>query len=200
MGMSGTGPRRVVVGITGASGSLYGIRILQRLKELRGIESHLIVTRSGALTIQQETSYDVPGVMALADVVHPVTNIGAVLASGSYPTHGMVIAPCSMRTVGAVANSLADNLVVRAADVMLKEGRPLVLLVRESPLHVGHLRVMTLAAEAGAVIAPPVPAFYNRPTSLEEIVDHTVSRALDRLGIEHGGSVPWSGLLQGPRQ
>jgi 4-hydroxy-3-polyprenylbenzoate decarboxylase len=124
-----------------------------------------------------------------------VTNIGATIASGSFPTAGMVVAPCSMRTVGAIANSLADNLVVRAADVMLKEGRPLVLLVRESPLHRGHLRVMSLAAEAGAVIAPPVPAFYHRPSSLEEVVDHTVSRVLDRLGIEHGGTVPWRGLL-----
>jgi 4-hydroxy-3-polyprenylbenzoate decarboxylase len=188
-------PRRVIVGITGASGAAYGIRLLQRLKELPDVESHVVVTRGGALTIQQESTYAVPDVMALADVVHPVTNIGASIASGSFPTLGMIVAPCSMRTVGAVANSIADNLVVRAADVMLKEGRPLVLMVRESPLHRGHLRLMALAAEAGAVIAPPVPAFYHRPTSLEEVVDHTVSRALDRLGVEHGGTVPWRGLL-----
>lgn len=187
--------RRVVVGITGASGAVYGIRLLQRLKELPEVESHLVVTRGGVLTIQQETALGVPEVMALADVVHPVTNIGASIASGSFPTLGMVIAPCSMRTVGAVANSLADNLVVRAADVTLKEGRPLVLMVRESPLHRGHLRLLSLAAEAGAVIAPPVPAFYHHPTSLEEVVDHTVSRALDRLGVDHGATVPWQGLL-----
>jgi 4-hydroxy-3-polyprenylbenzoate decarboxylase len=187
--------RRVVVGITGASGAVYGIRLLQRLRDLPDVESHVIVTRGGALTIQQETTFDTPEVLALADVVHPIANIGASIASGSFPTAGMIIAPCSMRTVGAVANSIADNLVVRAADVMLKEGRPLVLLVRESPLHRGHLRLMSLAAEAGAVIAPPVPAFYHRPSSLEEVVDHTVSRALDRLGVEHGGTVAWGGLI-----
>jgi 4-hydroxy-3-polyprenylbenzoate decarboxylase len=193
--MSDNAPRRVVVGITGASGAVYGIRLLQRLRELPDVESHLVVTRGGVLTIQQETTFDTPDVLALADVVHPVANIGASIASGSFRTAGMIIAPCSMRTVGAVANSLADNLVVRAADVALKEGRPLVLLVRESPLHRGHLRLMSLAAEAGAIIAPPVPAFYHRPTSLEEIVDHTVSRAMDRLGIEHDGTVPWAGLI-----
>jgi 4-hydroxy-3-polyprenylbenzoate decarboxylase len=193
--VSQSAPRRVIVGITGASGAVYGIRLLQRLKELPDVESHVVVTRGGALTIQQETAFQVPEVLALADAVHPVANIGASIASGSFPIAGMVVAPCSMRTLGAVANSLADNLVVRAADVTLKEGRPLVLLVRESPLHRGHLRLMSLAAEAGAVIAPPVPAFYHRPTSLEEVVDHTVSRVLDRLGIEHGGTVPWRGLL-----
>ena len=193
--MSPSAPRRVVVGITGASGAVYGIRLLQRLAGLPDVESHLVVTRGGVLTIQQETAFEMPDVLALADVVHPVANIGASIASGSFPTAGMVIAPCSMRTVGAIANSLADNLVVRAADVALKEGRPLVLMVRESPLHRGHLRVMSLAAEAGAIIAPPVPAFYHRPTSLEEVVDHTVSRVLDRLGVEHGGTVPWRGLM-----
>jgi 4-hydroxy-3-polyprenylbenzoate decarboxylase len=193
--MGDNAPRRVVIGITGASGAVYGIRMLQRLRELPGVESHLIVTRGGVLTIQQETTFDTAEVLGLADVVHPVANIGASIASGSFRTAGMIIAPCSMRTVGAVANSLADNLVVRAADVTLKEGRPLILLVRESPLHRGHLRLMSLAAEAGAVIAPPVPAFYHRPSSLEEVVDHTVSRALDRLGVEHGGTVPWGGLI-----
>jgi 4-hydroxy-3-polyprenylbenzoate decarboxylase len=193
--MGDNAPRRVVVGITGASGVVYGIRLLQRLRELPDVESHVVVTRGGALTIQQETAFDTAEVLALADVVHPAANIGASIASGSFRTAGMIIAPCSMRTLGAVANSLADNLVVRAADVTLKEGRPLVLMVRESPLHRGHLRLMSLAAEAGAVIAPPVPAFYHRPSSLEEVVDHTVSRTLDRLGVEHGGTVPWAGLL-----
>jgi 4-hydroxy-3-polyprenylbenzoate decarboxylase len=193
--VSQSAPRRVIVGITGASGAVYGIRLLQRLSGLPDVESHLVVTRGGVLTIQQETAFDVPDVLALADVVHPVANIGASIASGSFPTAGMVVAPCSMRTVGAIANSLADNLVVRAADVTLKEGRPLILMVRESPLHRGHLRLMSLAAEAGAIIAPPVPAFYHRPTSLEEVVDHTVSRTLDRLGVEHGATVPWLGLM-----
>jgi polyprenyl P-hydroxybenzoate/phenylacrylic acid decarboxylase-like protein len=193
--MNHAAPRRVVVGITGASGAVYGIRLLQRLARLPDVESHVIVTRGGALTIQQETPLEVPEVLALADVVHPVANIGASIASGSFRTAGMIVAPCSVRTLGAVANSIADNLVVRAADVTLKEGRPLVLLLRESPLHAGHIRLMAQATEAGAVIAPPVPAFYHRPTTVEEIVDHTVSRALDRLGIDHDGTVPWRGLL-----
>ena len=192
-------PARIVIGISGASGATYGIRALQQLADNPQIETHLIVSKGGALTIQQETDFELKDVLALADVVHPDTNIGASIASGSFPTAGMLVAPCSMRTLGAIANSMADTLMIRAADVVLKEGRPLVLLVRESPLHRGHLRLMSLAAEAGAIIAPPVPSFYHRPTTVEEIVDHTVARALDCLIPDVGGAQPWEGLRpQGP--
>lgn len=192
-------PKRIVVAITGASGVIYGIRALQLLRAHADVESHLVISRGGALTISQETDWRVADVAELADVVHPASNVGASIASGSFWTEGMLVAPCSMRTVGAIANSLADNLVVRAADVTLKEGRPLVLMVRETPLHRGHLRILGDAADAGAVIAPPVPAFYHRPATVEEIVDHTVMRCLDRLLPGLGGSRSWNGLRPGDR-
>lgn len=168
--------------------------MLQKLAEIPDVESHLVTSRAGMLTIAAETDHTTSEVAAMADVAHSPSDVGATIASGSFRTHGMVVAPCSMRTLGAIANSMADNLLTRAADVTLKEGRPLVLMVRESPLHPDHLRLMSLAAEAGAVIAPPVPAFYHRPTTLDEIIDHSVARALDRLGITGTGTREWEGL------
>ena len=192
--MTADAVRRVVVGITGASGAIYGIRMLQLLAARPDVESHVVVSRAGALTIQQETEWDVPAVLALADVVHSPGNVGATIASGSFPAFGMVVAPCSIRTLSAIANSQADSLLTRAADVMLKEGRPLVLMVRETPLHRGHLRLLSLAAEAGAIIAPPMPAFYQQPKSIDDLVNHSVVRVLDRLGLPDSGTRPWQGL------
>jgi len=187
-------PKRVVVAITGASGAIYGIRALEMLHRRDDVEVHVVISRGGGLTITQETGRRVAEVAALADVVHPAANVGASIASGSYGTQGMLVAPCSMRTVGAIASSLADNLVVRAADVTLKEGRPLVLMVRETPLHRGHLRILADAADAGAVIAPPVPAFYHHPTTIDDVVDQTVARALDRIAAGLGAAQSWKGL------
>ncbi|MCW3040981.1 MAG: 3-octaprenyl-4-hydroxybenzoate carboxy-lyase [Solirubrobacterales bacterium] len=186
--------RRVVVAITGASGVGYGVRMLELLAAEPTIETHLIVSAAGALTIRHELDRDLSSVVALADVVHRPASIGASIASGSFETAGMVVAPCSIKTLSAIANCYSDSLISRAADVHLKEGRPLVLLVRESPLHLGHLRLMTAATEAGATIAPPVPAMYARPTSVDDVIDHTARRALARLGLEPLGPAPWRGL------
>jgi 4-hydroxy-3-polyprenylbenzoate decarboxylase len=185
--------RRIVVGITGASGAIYGVRLLQRLAELPDIETHLCVTAAAALTIGAETDHKPADVMALADYSYKPRDVGATIASGSFRTHGMVIAPCSIKTLSAIATSYGSDLLARAADVTLKEGRPLILAVRETPFHQGHLRLMQQAAEAGAVIAPPVPAFYHRPQTIEELVDHFINRLLDRLGIESGGR-EWEGM------
>lgn len=184
---------RLIVAITGASGVILGIRLLERLRPLP-IETHLVISPAGRVTIAQETDYKVSDVLSLADVSYNHNDIGAAIASGSFATLGMVVIPCSIKTLSAVANSYADDLIARAADVTLKEGRPLVLVVRETPLHRGHLRLMSLAAEAGAVIFPPVPAFYIRPTSLEQVIDNTVGRVLARLGIENAGYQEWKGL------
>jgi len=181
---------RLVVGITGASGVILGIRLLQAARELE-LETHLILSPAGRVTIAEETDWKVSDVLALADVVYNHVDIGASLASGSFETLGMVVVPCSIKTLSAIANSYADDLLTRAADVTLKEGRPLILVVRETPLHRGHLRLMSLAAEAGAVIFPPVPAFYTKPKSVEEIVDNTVGRVLARLGIENNLYKKW---------
>ncbi|HET7397395.1 MAG TPA: UbiX family flavin prenyltransferase [Intrasporangium sp.] len=180
-------PTRVVVAITGASGVAYGVRALELLRAAE-VETHLVVTRSGVATLAQETSLSVSQVKDLASVVHSPNDLGASISSGSFPVAGMLVAPCSVRTLSGIANSYDENLVVRAADVTLKERRRLVLLLRETPLHAGHLRLMTQATEAGAVIMPPVPAFYTRPASVQDIVDDTVHRALDLLGLgqEHG--------------
>jgi 4-hydroxy-3-polyprenylbenzoate decarboxylase len=175
--------KRVAVGISGASGSIYGIRLLQRLREDASVEVHLVVSASGKRTIAEETDYSVRDVEALADVVYDDRDIGASLASGSFRTAGMVVAPCSIKTLAALASCHADTLIARAGDVTLKEGRPLVALVRETPLHLGHLRQMTAFAEMGGIVFPPVPAFYQRPKSLSEVVDHTVSRVLERMGL-----------------
>lgn len=187
-------PRRIIVGISGASGAVYGVRLLRALRELGGVESHLVVSAAGWRTLHHELRLEPAAVNALADVVHDLANVGAAIASGSFAAHGMVVAPCSMRTLAAIAHGLADNLLTRAADVVLKERRRLVLLTRESPLHLVHLRNMVSVTEMGAICCPPVPAFYQRPTSIGEIVDHSVARALDLLGIESDLAPRWQGI------
>jgi 4-hydroxy-3-polyprenylbenzoate decarboxylase len=177
--------KRLVIGISGASGVVYGVRALQVLQRL-GIETHLVMTRSAELTLAYESDLKVKDVHALASVVHPVGDVGAAIASGSFRTIGMLVAPCSIRSLSEIAYGQTTNLLSRAADVALKERRRLVLMVRESPLHLGHLRAMAAAAEAGAVIAPPMPAFYSGPASLDDIVDHTVGRCLDLFDLDAG--------------
>jgi 4-hydroxy-3-polyprenylbenzoate decarboxylase len=182
--------RRLIVGITGASGVIYGERLLQVLAEL-DIETHLVLTKSAALTISYELDRPVDAVKALASKVHPMNDVGASIASGSYRTEGMIIAPCSMHTLAAIANGVCDNLLTRAADVVLKERRRLVMLVRETPLHLGHLRNMVAVTEMGAIVSPPVPAFYAKPKTIEALIDHTVGRALDLFGIDAAGVTRW---------
>ena len=182
---------RLIVGISGASGVIYGIRLLQFLAEKADLETHLVLSKPAERTIVEETDYRVQDVKALASAVHGITDIGASIASGSFQTLGMVIIPCSIHTASSVAYCQSDNLLTRAADVVLKEGRKLVLVVRETPLHLGHLRLLTAAAESGAVILPPVPAFYSRPVTLDEVINHTVGRVLDHFGIEHAMVKRW---------
>lgn len=189
--------KTIVIAITGASGACYGVRMLTLLRDQPDIETHLVVSRAGAMTLRHECGMTLRDAQDLADVSYRSNDVGAAIASGSFPVDAMLIAPCSMKTVGAIAMSYADDLVSRAADVCLKEGRPLLLLVRETPLHVGHLRAMTSAAEAGAVIAPPVPAFYALPVSIEEMVDHTARRALARVGVDEVAPKPWQGEIDG---
>jgi flavin prenyltransferase len=184
---------RLAVGITGASGSIYGIRLLEVLRTTTDLELHVVISAAGKRTLVEETDYTVAEVEALAHHHYDVRDIGATLASGSFRTIGMVIAPCSIKTAGAIAACYSDTLVSRAADVTLKEGRPLILLVRETPLHVGHLRVLTALAEMGAVVLPPVPAFYHRPKEIDDIVNHTVARVLDRLGLPQTLIGEWQG-------
>ncbi|AYV44873.1 3-octaprenyl-4-hydroxybenzoate carboxy-lyase [Caulobacter flavus] len=181
---------RLVVGISGASGALYGLRALAACRDL-GVESHLVMSKSAALTLTQETGLSVGDAAAMADVVHRVGDVGASIASGSFRTLGMIVAPCSVRTMSEIATGVTSSLLTRAADVVLKERRPLVLMVRESPLHLGHLRTLTRLSEMGAVIAPPVPAFYARPASIEEMVDQSVGRALDLFGLTWGPVKRW---------
>jgi 4-hydroxy-3-polyprenylbenzoate decarboxylase len=185
--------KRLVVGISGASGVVYGIRFLELLRELPDIESHLVISEAGKRTIVEETDHAVRDVEALATRRYDNKDIGAALASGSFKTEGMVIAPCSIKTASAVAHCMADTLLARAADVTLKEGRPLILVVRETPLHLGHLRVLTALAEMGAVVLPPMPAFYNRPKQIEDLVDHTLARVLDRLRLPQALVAEWQG-------
>jgi 4-hydroxy-3-polyprenylbenzoate decarboxylase len=186
--------RRLIVAITGASGAVYGVRLLQLLREVPGMRTHLVVTPAGWMNIEHEMALPRRDVEALADTVHAVRDVGASIASGSFQTNGMVVAPCSMRTLGSIAHGLSDNLVTRAADVALKERRRLVLMVRETPLNLAHLRNMTAVTEMGGMIFPPVPAFYNAPQSVQDVVDHTVGRVLDVLGIEQSVSPAWPGL------
>lgn len=186
--------RRVIVGISGASGARYGVRLLETLRDRADVETHLVVSDAGWRNLRHEQGIDRPAVQALADVVHDVHNVGASIASGSFAAHGMVVAPCSMRTLAAIAHGLADNLLTRAADVTLKERRRLVLMARESPLHLVHLRNMVTVTEMGAIVCPPVPAFYARPRTVDAIVDHSVARALDALGIAHDLAPRWQGL------
>ena len=190
--------RRIIVAISGASGAVYGARLLQVLQGLPGIESHLVVSDAGWRNLQHELDMDRAAVQALAHQVHDVRNVGAAIASGSFQCAGMVIAPCSMRTLAAVAHGLSDNLLTRAADVVLKERRRLVMLVRESPLHLTHLRNMVAVTEMGAIVCPPLPAFYLRPTSVADIVDHSVARALDLLDVPHSLAPRWEGLALAP--
>jgi len=173
---------RLVVGVSGASGIVYGLRALDACREL-GIESHLVMSKAAALTLSQETSLSPADVNAKAGVVHKVSDIGASIASGSFQTLGMIVAPCSVRTMGEIATGVTSSLLTRAADVALKERRPLVLMIRETPLHLGHLRTLVKLAEMGAVIAPPLPAFYAQPATLEAMVDQSVGRALDLFGL-----------------
>jgi len=186
-------PQRLIVGMTGASGAIYGVRLL-RLLGASSIETHLVMSRSAKITLSQEMDIGVAEVSALASVVHQVDNVGASIASGSLRTMGMVIAPCSMRTLAEIATGATSSLVTRAADVVLKERRRLVLIVREAPLHLGHLRSMAAVTEIGAIVYPPVPAFYARPTSLEQMVDHTLGRVLDLFDIENDAVSRWGGL------
>ena len=185
---------RIIVGMSGASGVVYGIRLLEVLSEVEDCETHVVISNGGKLSITLETDRSVKDVEALADVVHNDQNLAASISSGSFQTAGMVIAPCSMKTLSGVANSYDDNLLVRAADVVLKERRKLILVPREMPLHAGHCRLLHEAASIGAIIAPPVPAFYTRPQSVEDIVDGTVGRLLDLLGIENDITGRWAGI------
>ena len=185
--------KRLVVGISGSSGAILAIRLLQALQNSE-VETHLVISAAARITIEQETEYRVADVIALASRHYPTRDISAAIASGSFETLGMVIIPCSIKTLSAIANSYADDLISRAADVTLKEGRPLLLVVRETPLHRGHIRLMDLAARAGAILFPPVPAFYNRPQSLQEMIDATVGRVLRRVGIENTLYPSWQGL------
>lgn len=184
---------RIIVAITGASGAIYGIRLLEVLRATRAAEVHLVLSNGGKLNVALETDYSVGQVEALADVVHSDADLAATIASGSYRTDGMIVAPCSMKTLSGIVSSYADNLVVRAADVVLKEQRRLVLVPRETPLHVGHCRLMLAAAEMGAVLVPPMPAFYNAPRGVDDIVNHTVGRLLDLFGIDSGLVKRWPG-------
>jgi 4-hydroxy-3-polyprenylbenzoate decarboxylase len=176
-------PRRLVIGISGASGARYGIRLLQAVRQMPAVEAHLIITPAARLTIGAETDWSVDAVQALAARVYDDDDLAAPIASGSFPTAGMIVAPCSIKTLSAIAHSYAATLLVRAADVALKEGRPLLLAVRETPLHLGHLRLMTQVAEMGGIIFPPAPALYGRPRSVDELIDASVGRMLDRLGF-----------------
>ena len=182
---SATPLRRLIVGISGASGVIYGVRALEVLKAIPDIETHLVLSAAAKRTLVEETDRTVESVEALADVVHGHRDIGAAIASGSFRTEGMLVAPCSIKTLSGIAHCYSDNLLTRAADVCLKERRPLVLMVREMPLHPGHIELMAAAARNGAVIAPPVPAFYNRPATVDDIVNHSVGKALDLFGIGH---------------
>jgi 4-hydroxy-3-polyprenylbenzoate decarboxylase len=187
-------PRRVIVAISGSSGPHYGVRLLEVLRDQTELEIHLVLSRGARATISYEMGMDPDDVAALAHVVHREDNLAASIASGTFLTDGMVVAPCSIKTLSGIATSFNDNLVVRAADVCLKERRPLVLVVRETPLHLGHLRLMTQATEAGATVLPPVPGFYHRPASIEAIVDHTVTKILDQLGVHVDLITRWQGV------
>jgi flavin prenyltransferase len=186
-------PRRLIVAVSGASGATYAVRLLQVLRETGGVELHLVVSDAGWRNVELETGMERAAVEALAHRVHDVRDVGASIASGSFRCDGMAVVPCSMRTLAAVAHGLADNLITRAADVMLKERRRLVLMVRESPLNLAHLRNMVSATEMGAIVCPPMPAFYLRPQSVEDIVDASIARVLDLLNVPHALSSRWQG-------
>jgi 4-hydroxy-3-polyprenylbenzoate decarboxylase len=186
--------KRLVVAMTGASGAVYGVRLLEQLRETPGVETHLMISDAAALNLHHELDLKRKEIEALADVVHSVRDIGACVASGSFHNDGMVIAPCSMKTLASVAHGMCDNLITRAADVMLKERRRLVLMVRETPFNLAHLRNMTAVTEMGGIIFPPLPALYQRPRTVAEMVDHTVGRVLDLFSIEQSLAPQWQGL------
>jgi 4-hydroxy-3-polyprenylbenzoate decarboxylase len=191
--MQGSQPtKRIVVGITGASGVIYGIRLLKILREV-GVETHVVLSQAARITLAMETDLKADDVEALADVVHSNKDVGAACSSGSFRTLGMIVAPCSVKTLSEIATGVTSTLISRAADVTLKERRRLVLMLRETPLHLGHIRAMAAATEAGAIICPPVPAFYARPQSLDEMVDHTLGRVLDLFDIDAGLAHRWTG-------
>jgi 4-hydroxy-3-polyprenylbenzoate decarboxylase len=183
--------RKIIIGMSGASGATYGIRLLEALKAIEGIETHLVMSPSAGRTIAEETDHKASYVRELADVAYPHGDIGAAISSGSFRTDGMIVAPCSIKSLSGIVNSYNDNLLTRAADVCLKERRPLILMVRETPLHLGHLELMVQAARYGAVVLPPVPAFYNRPQSIDDIVNHSVGKALDQLHVDHNLFKRW---------
>jgi len=200
-GSNGSGRRRrIIVAITGATGATYGVQLLKKLGASAGVETHLVISDAASLTLHQELGLQRRDVEALAHVVHRNRDIGATIASGSFTSDGMVIAPCSMKTLAAVAHGLSDNLVTRAADVVLKERRRLVLMVRETPFNLAHLRNMTAVTEMGGIVFPPLPSFYHRPASIEEMVEHTVERVLDLLGIENAKAARWGGMKDGLKQ
>ncbi len=186
--------KRLIVAITGASGALYGVRLLEQLRATDGVETHLMISDAAALNLHHELDIRRKDIEALADQVHSVRDIGACIASGSFRSEGMVIAPCSMKTLASVAHGMCDNLVTRAADVMLKERRRLVLMVRETPFNLAHLRNMTAVTEMGGIIFPPLPALYQKPDSITQMVDHTVARVLDMLDVAHELAPQWAGL------
>ncbi|TMF02158.1 MAG: UbiX family flavin prenyltransferase [Chloroflexi bacterium] len=190
-----TGPRRLIVGLSGSTGPHYGVRLLEILREQRpDIETHVILSNAARMTIRYEMDRDPDSVAALAHTLHDERNVAASIASGSFITDGMVVAPCSMKSLSAIANSYNDNLIARAADVCLKERRRLVLVVRETPLHLGHLRLMEQVTAAGAVVLPPVPGFYHRPQTIQDLIDHIVVRILDQFGIHLDLITRWQGL------
>lgn len=186
--------KRLIIAITGATGAVYGVRLLEVLRALPEIQTHLMLSEAGALNLHQELEMSRKQVGLLADVVHNVRDIGASIASGSFQSEGMIVAPCSMKTLASVAHGLSDNLITRAADVVLKERRRLVLMVRETPFNLAHLRNMTAVTEMGGIIFPPLPGFYQRPKSIAEMVDHTVGRVLDLFAISHALTPRWNGL------
>jgi 4-hydroxy-3-polyprenylbenzoate decarboxylase len=192
--MADSGPRRIVVAITGATGAIYGVQLLRRLGAVPGVETHLVISDAATLTLHQEVGLQRRDVEVLAHVVHRNREIGASIASGSFQTDGMVIAPCSMKTLASVAHGLSDNLIARAADVVLKERRRLILMVRETPFNLAHLRNMTAVTEMGGIVFPPLPSFYHRPATIDEMVDHTVARVMDLLGVTNDLAPRWSGM------
>jgi 4-hydroxy-3-polyprenylbenzoate decarboxylase len=189
-------PRRLIIAITGASGAIYGVRLLQVLRELPGIETHLMISDAGALNLHHELGMKRKDAEALAHQVHNVRDVGASIASGSFQSDGMIVAPCSMKTLAGVAHGLSDNLITRAADVVLKERRRLLLMVRETPFNLAHLRNMTAVTEMGGIIFPPVPGFYQRPQSIDEMVDHSIGRVLDLFDVPHALAPRWQGLKE----
>ncbi|WP_426192338.1 UbiX family flavin prenyltransferase [Massilia sp. DWR3-1-1] len=187
-------PRRLVIAITGATGAVYGVRLLQHLQADATVETHLVISDAANLTLHEEVGMQRRDVEALADVVHRNRDVGATIASGSFQSDGMIIAPCSMKTLAAVALGLSDNLIARAADVVLKERRRLVLMVRETPFNLAHLRNMTMVTEMGGIVFPPLPSFYQHPASIEEMVDHSIARVLDLVGVAHALAPRWAGM------